>query len=106
MTILEAEDPAKPDTAASTGTLDLYDAAEGRVGIDACLPDAVATKMVRAAVGLDHIGLKLSSVAGNTSFQAEVHPGDVAALLAPAKRAGVKIIDDRDVAQPRNGGSV
>jgi hypothetical protein len=97
-----AKDQATPDAAASIGMIDLYDGDDGRVGVDGCVPNAVATEMVRAAVGLDHIGFKLSCVDGVTSIQVQVQPGDVAALLAPAERAGVKIRDDRDVALPRN----
>jgi hypothetical protein len=104
ISIEPAKDKATPDAAASMGIIDLYDGDDGRVGVDGCVPNAVATEMVRAAVGLDHIGFKLSCVDGVTSIQ--VQAGDVAALLAPAERDGVKIIDGRDVAQPRNGESV
>jgi hypothetical protein len=106
ISIEPAKDQATPDAAASMGIVDLYDGDDGRIGVDGCVPNAVATEMVRAAVGLDHIGFKLSCVEGVTSIQVQVQPGDVAALLAPAERAGVKIIDGRDGAQPRNGGSV
>jgi hypothetical protein len=99
-----AKDQTTPDAAASMGVIDLYDGDAGRVGVDRCVPNAVATEMVRAAVGLDHIGFKLTCVDGVTSIQVQVQPGDVRALLAPAERAGIKITDDRDVAQPCNGG--
>jgi hypothetical protein len=103
MTILQAEDRATPDVAASTGTLDLYDGDDGRVGIDAMVPHAVAAEMVKVAAGLGLTGFWLlqPNQGGPTSLQAEVPPDALAAVLAPAEAAGVKIIDDRDVAQSR-----
>jgi hypothetical protein len=101
LSLLAAEDQPASD---ATGMLDLYNGDHGLVGIDACLPAAVCASMLAVAVaeGLELPGLKLCQVdeGGPTSLQVEVPPDAVAALLAPAERAGVKIVDGRGVEQP------
>jgi hypothetical protein len=99
MTIVQAEDHATPG-AGSIGTLDLYDGDDGRIGIDAVVPYAVAAEMVKVAAGLGLTGFWLlqPDQGGPTSLQAKVPPDALAAVLAPAEAAGVKILDDRDVA--------
>jgi hypothetical protein len=98
MTILQAGNHAMPG-AGSLGTLDLYDGDDGRIGIDAVVPYAVAAEMVKVAAGLGLTGFWLlqPDQGGPTSLQAEVPPDALAAVLAPAEAAGVMIRDDRDV---------
>jgi hypothetical protein len=102
------KDQPPPDAAASAGMIDLYDGDDGRVGIDAVLPPAVAVEMVKVVGGFELADCELfqPDQGGLTSLQARVPPDALAATLAPAERAGVAIRDDRDVAQPRNGESV
>jgi hypothetical protein len=104
---LELQDQAASDVAASPSMIDIFTGEDGLVGIDAVVPWPVAAEMVEVAGGLGLTGCELfqPDPDGPTSLQAQVPPTALAATLAPAERAGVMIRDDRDVAQPRNGGS-
>jgi hypothetical protein len=103
-----AKDQAAP-AAASSGKVELHDGDDGLVDIDAIVPSAVATEMLRvaaelfpggAADGLAWLRMLQGEEGGLTSFTAEVPSHALAALLAPAEAASVKIIDNRGVEQP------
>jgi hypothetical protein len=84
--------------AAFTGKIDLYEGDDGRVDIDALVPLAVAAKMLEVAASSERLaGLQMfqADVGGPTAFQVQVPPDALAALLAPAERVGVPIIDRR-----------
>jgi hypothetical protein len=98
-------EPAKnqpaPAAAALSSKVELHDGDDGRVDIDAIVPSAVATEMLRvaaelfprgAADGLAWLRMLQGEESGSTSFTAEVPPHALAALLAPAEAAGVRIV--------------
>lgn len=95
MTLAENSLPVRtetPDTFASK--IELYDGDDGHVGIDACLPTAVAFEMLRiaAAKNIELLGMLMSVYGAKASFDVQVAPEAVATLLAPAEAAGVRII--------------
>jgi hypothetical protein len=101
---LTTEDQPEPVAAALTGKVELHDGDDGRVDIDAIVPSAVATEMLRVAAelfprgavdGLAWLRMLQGEEGGLTSFAAEVPPHALAALLAPAEAASVKIVDGR-----------
>jgi hypothetical protein len=96
---VEPTDQPALDAAAFTGKIELFDGDDGRVDVDALVSFAVATEMFRvaAAEGLAGLQMLQADEGGPTLFTGQVPSDVLAAVLAPAERAGAKIVDSRGV---------
>ena len=86
--------PARPEPATKApfiGSIDTFDAGNGKVGIDACLSAATARKLAWHRLAPFPVYVIQCEVGGNIAFEWHTSPVDAERLVRRAKRAGVTV---------------